>query len=202
MRMEQKNSNISWHAQKVSRGDREQLLQQKGCVVWCTGLSGSGKSTIANELAYQLHMQGRLCYVLDGDNIRHGLTKDLGFSESDRDENIRRVSEVCALFVDAGVIVITAFISPFRAQRNFCRSLVGENRFVEVYVKAGLQVCEQRDPKGLYKKARQGVISDFTGVDAVYEEPLDADVVVDTQNHCVSECVIQLISALKRKGFV
>jgi adenylylsulfate kinase len=202
MRMEQKNSNISWHAQKVSRGDREQLLQQKGCVVWFTGLSGSGKSTLANELAYQLHMQGRLCYVLDGDNIRHGLTKDLGFSESDRDENIRRVSEVCALFVDAGVIVITAFISPFRAQRNFCRSLVGENRFVEVYVKAGLQVCEQRDPKGLYKKARQGVISDFTGVDAVYEEPLDADVVVDTQNHCVSECVIQLISALKRKGFV
>jgi adenylylsulfate kinase len=200
--MKRKNTNISWHSHQVLRADREHLLQQKGCVVWFTGLSGSGKSTLANELAYQLHTQGKLCYVLDGDNIRHGLTKDLGFSESDRDENIRRVSEVCALFVDAGFIVITAFISPFRTQRNFCRSLVGENRFVEVYVKAGLQVCEQRDPKGLYKKARQGVISDFTGVDAVYEEPLDADVVVDTQKHCVSECVTQLISALKRKGFV
>lgn len=195
-------SNVSWHSQKVSRGDREQLLQQKGCVVWCTGLSGSGKSTIANELAFQLHSKGRLCYVLDGDNIRHGLNKDLGFSEVDRRENIRRVSELCALFVDAGVIVISAFISPFRSERRFCRDLVGGNRFVEVFVSASLDVCESRDPKGLYTKAKAGEISDFTGVSAPYEPPENADVVVDTETYSVSECVAQVVSVLRCRGLV
>ena len=157
--VENKATNVTWHMHKVSREDREKRLGQKGVVIWCTGLSGSGKSTIANEIAYELHKMGKLAYVLDGDNIRHGLNKNLGFSPEDRNENIRRISEVANLFVDLGIIAITAFISPYKEYRNFCRELVGNDRFIEVYCKAPVETCEQRDPKGLYKKAALRAVS-------------------------------------------
>ena len=166
---EQKATNIVWHDHKVERVEREHLLKQKGVVLWFTGLSGSGKSTIANELSYKLHKMGKLSYILDGDNIRHGLNKDLGFSPEDRKENIRRISEVASLFADAGFITITAFISPYRVDRDFCRGLAGEGRFIEIYAKASLDTCEKRDPKGMYKKAIAGKIKEFTVVSSPYE---------------------------------
>ena len=163
---EQKATNVTWHEHKVTREERESLLNQKGVILWFTGLSGCGKSTIANEVANRLNQMGKITYVLDGDNIRHGLNKDLGFSPEDRDENIRRISEVACLFADAGVITITAFISPYRKLRGFCRELAGKGRFLEIFTKASLETCEKRDPKGLYKKAREGVIKNLTGIDA------------------------------------
>lgn len=184
---EQKATNVTWHEHKVSKEEREKLLKQKGVVLWFTGLSGSGKSTIANEVAYKLHTIGHMTYVLDGDNIRHGLNKDLGFSPEDRNENIRRISEVAHLFADSGVIAITAFISPYRKFRNFCRELVGEGRFLEIYTKASLETCEKRDPKGLYKKAREGIIKDFTGINAPYEEPENPELVIDTDKYNIEE---------------
>ena len=184
---EQKATNVTWHEHKVSKEEREKLLKQKGIVLWFTGLSGSGKSTIANEVAYKLHTMGHMTYVLDGDNIRHGLNKDLGFSPEDRNENIRRISEVAHLFADSGVIAITAFISPYRKFRNFCRALVGEGRFLEIYTKASLETCEKRDPKGLYKKAREGIIKDFTGINAPYEEPENPELVIDTDKYNIEE---------------
>jgi len=187
MEKEQKATNVHWHDHKVERKKREQLLGHKGAVIWCTGLSGSGKSTVANELSHMLHSQGKLTYILDGDNVRHGLNKDLGFSPEERNENIRRISEVANLFADAGVITITAFISPYRKLRDFCRNLVGEDRFVEVYCKASLDTCEKRDPKGLYKKARCGEIKDFTGISAPYEEPEKPEVTVNTDKETVRE---------------
>lgn len=196
---EQKATHVTWHEHTVSREDREQLLKQKGCVLWFTGLSGSGKSTIANEVAFQLHQQGQLAYVLDGDNIRHGLNKDLGFSPEDRDENIRRISEVANLFADAGFISITAFISPYRKLRGFCRDLLGEDRFFEVYCKASLKTCEERDPKGLYKKAREGLIKDFTGINAPYEEPEHPEILLDTDIYGIKECAEQVIEELKKQ---
>ena len=196
---EQKATHVTWHEHKVSKEDREQLLKQKGCVLWFTGLSGSGKSTIANEVAYQLHQNGQLAYVLDGDNIRHGLNKDLGFSPEDRDENIRRISEVANLFADAGFISITAFISPYRKLRGFCRDLLGEGRFFEVYCKASLTTCEERDPKGLYKKAREGLIKDFTGINAPYEEPENPEILLDTDIYNIKECAEQVIEKLKKQ---
>lgn len=199
---EQKATNIVWHAHSVKREERESLLKQKGVVLWFTGLSGSGKSTVANEVAYKLHSMGKLTYVLDGDNIRHGLNKNLGFSPEDRNENIRRISEVANLFADAGIIAITAFISPYRKYRNFCRELVGDGRFIEVYAKASLETCEKRDPKGMYKKAREGIIKDFTGIDAPYEEPESPELIVDTDEEAVEESAEKVIKKLEELGHI
>ena len=195
-----KASNITWHAHQVTQDQREKLLEQKGVVVWFTGLSGSGKSTIANELAHQLHTQGKLCYVLDGDNIRHGLNKNLGFSAEDRKENIRRISEVASLFVDAGIITLTAFISPYKEDRAFCRTLVGKNRFIEIYVTASLETCEKRDPKGLYKKARVGDIQHFTGITAPYEPPEHPDLIINTDTSDVYESAELVLKTLQHFG--
>ncbi|WP_309566983.1 adenylyl-sulfate kinase [Methylobacillus flagellatus] len=164
-------SNIYYQSFSVSRGDREILNGHKGKVIWFTGLSGAGKSTLANELEKKLHAQGKHTYILDGDNVRKGLNKDLGFSEEDRAENIRRVAEVAKLMMDAGLIVMAAFISPFRAERQMAREIIGEENFIEVFVNTPLEVCEQRDPKGLYKKARGGQLLHMTGINSPYESP-------------------------------
>ena len=199
---EQKATNVTWHEHTVTREDRQHLLQQKGVVIWFTGLSGSGKSTVANELAYKLHEMDKFSYVLDGDNVRQGLNKDLGFSPEDRNENIRRISEVGHLFADSGVIAITAFISPYKKYRNFCRELVGTDRFIEVYAKAPLETCEERDPKGLYKKAREGIIKQFTGIDAPYEEPENPEVIVNTDKETIEESADKVLAKLQEKGFL
>ena len=199
---EQKATNITWHAHHVTRADREKLLGQKGVTVWLTGLSGSGKSTIAVNAEERLVRSGRLAYVLDGDNIRHGLNKNLGFSPADRTENIRRIGEVAKLFVDAGVIVFTSFISPYRADRELVRALHDDGRFVEVYVAASIETCEARDVKGLYKKARAGEIPEFTGISAPYEAPERPELVLDTNRQTVQESVGQLVSFLEEKGYL
>ncbi|MFO8077423.1 MAG: adenylyl-sulfate kinase [Thermoplasmatota archaeon] len=199
---EQKATNVTWHDHKVNKQDREQLLNQKGAVLWFTGLSGSGKSTIANEVAYKLHQMNHFSYVLDGDNVRHGLNKDLGFSPEDRNENIRRISEVAHLFADAGVIALTAFISPYQKLRDFCRGLLPEGHFFEIHCKAKLDTCEDRDPKGLYKKARAGEIKDFTGIDAPYEKPENPELILDTDTYDVEECANQVIEALQHKKII
>ena len=199
---EQKATNVTWHEHKVSREERENLLKQKGVVLWFTGLSGCGKSTVANEVAHKLHERGHLTYVLDGDNIRHGLNKDLGFSPEDRDENIRRISEVACLFADAGVITITAFISPYRKLRGFCRELAGKGRFLEIYTKASLETCEKRDPKGLYKKAREGIIKNLTGIDAPYEEPENPELIVDTDKHDIEQSADLVLTKLEELGYI
>jgi adenylylsulfate kinase len=199
---EQKATNVTWHEHKVTRQEREQLLNQKGVILWFTGLSGCGKSTVANEVANKLNQMGKLTYVLDGDNIRHGLNKDLGFSPEDRDENIRRISEVACLFADSGVIAITAFISPYKKLRNFCRELAGKGRFLEIYTKASLETCEKRDPKGLYKKAREGLIKNLTGIDAPYEEPENPELVVDTDKYNVEESADIVIKKLQDLGYL
>ena len=192
--------NVVWHAHKVTRDERAVQKQQKPCILWLTGLSGSGKSTIANALEGELYRTGHHSYLLDGDNIRLGLNKDLGFSDQDRVENIRRIGEVAKLFADAGLIAITAFISPFRADRDLVRSLVAPGEFFEVYVKAPLEICEQRDPKGLYKKARAGAIKQFTGIDSPYEEPLKPELVIDTAAQSLEQSTQQLLDALRRAG--
>ncbi len=183
-----KDKNIVWHEGEVKREDREKLLGQKGIVVWFTGLSGSGKSTIAVELEKKLLSDGKLVYRLDGDNVRHGLNKDLGFSPEDRRENIRRISEVAKLFMDAGLIVLCSFISPTLKIRKMAREIVGKG-FVEVYVKADLEECKRRDPKGLYVKAIAGEIKEFTGISSPYEEPESPELVVDTCKLGVKEAV-------------
>lgn len=162
------NENIVWHQQKIQKGNRAKLTNQKPCILWFTGLSGSGKSTIANALEEMLHHNGNFTYLLDGDNIRHGLNSDLGFDEGSRVENIRRVGEVAKLFVDSGQIVLSAFISPFASDRELVKSLVNKDEFIEIFIDTALEVCESRDPKGLYKKARAGEIKDFTGIDSPY----------------------------------
>ncbi len=202
MEKEQKATNVHWHEHKVTRVDREDLLNQKGVILWFTGLSGSGKSTVANEVAYKLHEMGHISYVLDGDNVRHGLNKDLGFSPEDRNENIRRISEVANLFADSGIITITAFISPYRKLRDFCRELAGDGRFLEIFAKAPLDTCEERDPKGLYKKARDGVIKDFTGISAPYEEPETPEVIVNTDKETVEESADKVIKKLKEMKII
>lgn len=199
---EQKASNITWHDGAITKTDRERLLNQKGVVIWFTGLSGSGKSTLANALEEKLFEAGHISYVLDGDNIRHGLNKNLGFSPQDREENIRRIGEVSKLFADAGVFAMTAFISPYRADRDIARALLKEGEFIEVYAKVPLDVAEQRDPKGLYKKARAGEIKDFTGIDAPYEEPLNAELVIDTSEKNLEESVQIILSYLKEKEII
>ena len=199
---ERKATNVVWHRHKVKREEREAILHQKGVVLWFTGLSGSGKSTVANEVSHRLHSMKKLSYILDGDNIRHGLNKDLGFSPEDRAENIRRISEVANLFADAGVITITAFISPYRKDRNFCRELVGNGRFIEIYTKACLETCEKRDPKGLYKKARDGKIKEFTGVDAPYEEPEDPELIIDTDEETIEESAEKVLKKLRELSYI
>ena len=196
----QKATNITWHQSEINQAAREELLQQKGCVIWFTGLSGSGKSTVANQVATNLHQSGRMTYVLDGDNIRHGLNKNLGFSPQDRQENIRRIGEVAKLFADAGLITTTAFISPYRQDRDEVRNILPSGRFVEVFVDCPLEVCESRDPKGLYKKARAGELKGFTGIDAPYEAPNNAELVVNTDDLDLSACTQKVIDYLLEQG--
>jgi adenylylsulfate kinase len=199
---ESKSTNITWHASHVVRADRERLLGQRGCTVWLTGLSGSGKSTIAVAAERELVRRGRLAYVLDGDNIRHGLNKNLGFSPADRTENIRRIGEVAKLFTDAGVIAMTSFISPYRADRDAARAIMGKGDFVEVHVLASVETCEGRDVKGLYKKARAGEIPEFTGISAPYEEPERPELVLDTQKQSVEQSVAALVDYLGAQGYL
>ena len=198
----QKATNITWHQHKITQEDREALLGQKGVLLWFTGLSASGKSTIANEVTYRLHQKGKLTYVLDGDNIRHGLNKNLGFSPEDREENIRRISEVGNLFADAGLITTTAFISPYRKDRDLARQLLGEGRFIEIFVKASIATCEQRDPKGLYQKAKKGEIKEFTGISAPYEPPLHPEILLDADSLTIEEEVTRVIDYLTGKGII
>jgi len=199
---EQKATNITWHHSTITSQDREELLKQKGCVIWFTGLSGSGKSTLALEVESALHQNGHLTYVLDGDNIRHGLNKNLGFSPADREENIRRIGEVAKLFAHAGVITMTAFISPYRGDRDKARDLLGEGRFIEVFVDCALDVCEERDPKGLYKLARAGEIKEFTGISAPYEAPTNPEVVVNTGEQTLEESTQEVIAFLEQNGLI
>lgn len=199
--MAEHDENIVWHAHPVTAGQREQLHGHRGAVLWFTGLSGSGKSTVAGALEEALHRLGVSTYLLDGDNVRHGLCSDLGFSDADRKENIRRVGEVARLMVEAGLVVLTAFISPHRAERQMVRERLGEGRFIEVYVDTPLAVCEARDPKGLYKKARAGALPNFTGIDAVYEAPESADLHLDGEQ-LVTNLVSQLLDLLRRDDII
>ena len=195
-------SNIIFHPHKINKYDRSDIKGHKPCVIWLTGLSGSGKSTIANALEEKLNRMKVHTYLLDGDNIRHGLNKDLGFSIEDRKENIRRIGEVAKLFVDAGLIVTTAFISPLREDRDYARTLVEKDEFIEVYVDAPLEICEQRDPKGLYKKAREGKIKDFTGIDSPYEPPENPEIHIRTEELTIEESVEKIINYLKSNRII
>ena len=194
--------NIVWHPQSVSRAQRTAAKGHGACVLWYTGLSGAGKSTLANAVDARLHALGCHTYLLDGDNIRHGLNGDLGFSDGDRIENIRRIGEAAKLFADAGLILSTAFISPFRADRQLVRQLIGEQGFIEIFVDTPLAVCEQRDPKGLYKKAREGAIRNFTGIDSDYEPPQAADIHLPTEQLGFDGCVERVVAALMARGIV
>ncbi|MFT4556373.1 MAG: adenylyl-sulfate kinase [Planctomycetales bacterium] len=197
---EQKATNVTLHEHRVSSEDRCKLAGHKGAVLWFTGLSGSGKSTVANEVDYKLNGLGKRTYVLDGDNVRLGLNKNLGFSAEDRAENIRRIGEVAKLFADSGTITTTAFISPYRADRDAVRALLPEGQFIEIHVNASLETCEARDPKGLYKKVRAGEIKDFTGIDSPYEAPENAELVLDADNKGVEELADEVIAYLQRNG--
>jgi len=199
---EQKATNIVWHEGAVTREDRERLNGHRGCTVWFTGLSGSGKSTIAVALEKALWDRGVRAYILDGDNIRHGLNKNLGFSPADRTENIRRIGEVAKLFTEAGTVVLTAFISPYRADRDQVRALMQPGDFVEVLVDCPLEVCEQRDVKGLYQKARAGQIPEFTGISAPYEPPLTPELVVKSGTQTVEQSVAQILTYLESKSLI
>jgi len=198
----QKATNITWHKGEVTKKDREGFLRQKGIVIWLTGLSGSGKSTLALSLEKRLFMEGKLSFVLDGDNIRHGLNKNLGFSPEDREENIRRIGEVAKLFSDCGIITMTAFISPYLKDRDRARELLKKGEFVEVFLKVPLETAEERDPKGLYKKARAGEIQEFTGISAPYEEPLDPEIIIDTSEKNIQESTDIIYNYLKEKGVI
>ena len=193
-------ANLFWHDARVQRTMRQEENGHRSGVIWLTGLSGSGKSTIAHAVEERLHRCGVSTYVLDGDNVRHGLCRDLGFSKQDRCENMRRAAEVAKLFVDAGTIVITAFISPFAEERQHARAIVGERDFLEVYCRCPIEVCEQRDVKGLYRRARAGDIRQFTGISSPYEAPSDADLTIDT-THPPELCVNAVISLLFERGF-
>jgi len=194
------NENTVWHEPDIFRADREKLNHHKGGILWFTGLSGSGKSTLAHAVEHRLYEKGVRTYVLDGDNVRQGLCKDLGFSDADRTENIRRIGEVSKLMMDAGMIVLTAFISPFRKDRDIVRKLVQPEDFIEIFCKATLDICEQRDPKGLYKKARAGQIPEFTGINSPYEEPDSPELILDTGLHDIEECLARVLDYLRSKG--
>jgi adenylylsulfate kinase len=200
--MKENERNIVWHHPSVTVTDRRQLYDYKSCEIWFTGLPSAGKSTIANALSKKLHSVGIMNYVLDGDNIRHGLNKNLGFSPEDRKENIRRIGEVAALFVDAGLIVMTAFISPYREDRNEARAIVKEGDFIEVYVKCRLEECERRDPKGMYKKAKAGQIKEFTGISAAYEEPEKPEIILETDQLSIEACVEHLLDYLVKHKYI
>lgn len=195
-------ANIVWHPTTVTKTDRQQRTGHKSAILWFTGLSGAGKSTLANAVEYELHQRGLASYVLDGDNIRHGLNRGLGFGPDDRKENIRRIGEVAKLFVDAGVITLTAFISPYLEDRELARSLVDEGEFIEVYVKCPLEECERRDVKGLYQKARNGEISQFTGISSPYEEPVSAELVIESNEQTIEESVQRVIAYLEKRGVI
>ncbi|KAK9671661.1 hypothetical protein RND81_12G046100 [Saponaria officinalis] len=199
------STNIFWHDCAVGKTDRQKLLDQKGCLVWITGLSGSGKSTLACSLDRELYSRGKLSYILDGDNLRHGLNKNLGFSAEDRAENIRRVGEVGKLFADAGLICIASLISPYRKDRDACRAMLPDQRFIEVFMNMPLEVCEERDAKGLYKLARAGKIKGFTGIDDPYEPPLDSEIELKMVNGSCptpSEMAGQVASYLGKNGLL
>lgn len=196
------STNIVWQEGKISPADRKKFLHQQGVVLWFTGLSGSGKSTVSSEVELQLVGQGKFATVLDGDNVRHGLNNNLGFSDADRKENIRRVGEVAKLFCEANVIVLTAFISPFRADRDFVRAIVPEGSFIEIYCAASIEECEKRDPKGLYKKARAGAIKDFTGISSPYESPENPELVLYTGKESLEESVKKVMVFLKNKKII
>ena len=198
----EKSRNIVWHAGVVTRAEREAAAGHKGCTIWMTGLSASGKSTLAVALEKALWDRGVRAYVLDGDNVRHGLNKDLGFSPEDRNENIRRIGEVAKLFTDAGVVNVTAFISPYRADRDRVREIMADGDFIEVFVNCPVEVCEQRDPKGLYKKARAGQIPEFTGISAPYEEPLKPELVLETGKQTLEQSVKAVLSHLEQNGYL
>ncbi|GLS26987.1 adenylyl-sulfate kinase [Marinibactrum halimedae] len=196
------STNIKWHDHKVTHIQRVEKMQQQPCILWFTGLSGAGKSTLANAVELELYRRDRHTYLLDGDNVRHGLNKDLGFTDEDRIENIRRIGETSKLFVDAGVIVLSAFISPFRSDRDLVRSLVNKGQFIEVHVATSLSVCEQRDPKGLYKKARAGDIKNFTGIDSPYEAPEHPEVFVDAGKLTIEESIAKVIDYLESHSII
>lgn len=196
------NKNIVWHNSQVTKKNRMKITGQKPCILWFTGLSGSGKSTIANALEGMLFNNNNHTYLLDGDNVRHGLNSDLGFDNESRIENIRRVGEVAKLFVDSGQIVITAFISPFIADRTFVKELVDEDEFIEVFVDTPLDICEQRDPKGLYKKARAGDIKDFTGINSPYEKPIKPDIHINNDKISIEQACKQILEYLLKNNYI
>ena len=204
MAAENKATNITWHEGHVTREERSALLKQKGVTIWFTGLSGSGKSTIAFTLEHALVQRGHLAYVLDGDNIRHGLNKNLGFSAADREENIRRIGEVAKLFADCGVVTMTSFISPYRKDRDLARAIHEQSGllFLEVHVSTPIETCEQRDPKGLYRKARAGQLKGFTGIDDPYEAPLRPELTIDATAVSPQEAALRLINSLEERGIL
>lgn len=199
---DQKATNVTWHDHRVSTADRRNSKNQKPAVLWFTGLSACGKSTIANTVDHMLHEKGYHTYLLDGDNVRMGLNKNLGFSAEDREENIRRIGEVAKLFVDAGLITLTAFISPYRKDRDDCRALLEDGEFIEIFVDASLETCEARDPKGLYKKARAGEIKGFTGIDDPYEAPEKAELVLDSDSKDVDTLAAEVVAYLESNGYL
>ncbi|MCP3921793.1 MAG: adenylyl-sulfate kinase [Desulfobacterales bacterium] len=194
--------NIVWHKHNINKSHRATQKYQKSCLLWFTGLSGSGKSTVAGAVDELLFEENYHSYLLDGDNVRYGLNKDLGLSDTDRRENIRRIGEMSRLFVDAGMITICAFISPFIDDRKQVRDLLDADEFMEVYISTPLEECEQRDPKGLYKKARKGEIKNFTGIDGTYEVPLNPEIIVDTTNHSPRECAEQIVNFLRERNII
>jgi len=200
--MSQQATNVTWHHPTVTKEDRWKMNKHKSVLIWITGLSASGKSTIAHELESQLFQKRIRSYVLDGDNIRHGLNKNLGFSPDDRHENLRRIGELAKLFVDAGMVTITAFISPYRSDRQMVRELVGSKEFIEVYLKCSVDVCETRDPKGLYQKAKRGEIQNFTGISSPYEEPEHPELVLETGLLSIDESVAKILAYLDAQGIV
>ena len=199
---EQKATNVTWHEHQVSKDERFKLNGHKGAVLWFTGLSACGKSTIANAVDYKLYLAGKHSFVLDGDNIRMGLNKNLGFSPEDRTENIRRIGEVAKLFAYSGTFALTAFISPYKDDRNKVREVLGAGEFIEIYVNASLETCEQRDPKGLYKKARAGNLPNFTGISDPYEAPENAELVLDSDNKGIEALADEVIAYLQKNGYL
>lgn len=196
------SNHIVWHHSSVSKQDRRKNNNHYSCILWFTGLSASGKSTIANAVSKTLYELNIQQYVLDGDNIRHGLNKDLGFTDLDRTENIRRIGEVAKLFVDSGQVVLTAFISPFQSDRNLVRALVPEDEFIEIYVECSIETCASRDPKGLYEKAKSGEIKNFTGVSSPYEAPLNPEIKLNTDEFSIQQCVDTVLQYLRNKNFI